>query len=100
MLGEIIGQFSPTKFHLSLLGSLASCGHGGTSRRKLERPKLVEGGDSELQNKHASCGVSDAYASGTGSEEEEEINRAQQGTINRQNKTLKKANKDAKSVCR
>jgi hypothetical protein len=44
MVGEISGQFSPTKFHLLLLKSLASCGRGGTWRRKLERPKLGERG--------------------------------------------------------
>jgi hypothetical protein len=36
MVGEISGQFSPTKFHLSILESLASCGRGGIWRRKLE----------------------------------------------------------------
>jgi hypothetical protein len=30
--------------HLSLLGSLESCGRGGIWRQKLERPKLGEGG--------------------------------------------------------
>jgi hypothetical protein len=44
MVGEISRQFSPTKFHISLLGSLASCGRGGTWRRKLEGSKLGEGG--------------------------------------------------------
>jgi hypothetical protein len=37
---EFTGQFSPTKFHLSLLGALASCGRGGTWRWKLECSKL------------------------------------------------------------
>jgi hypothetical protein len=70
MVGEINGQFSPTKFHLSLLGSLASCGRGGTWRRKLERSKLWGRGDSGLHNKPADCDASEAYTSGLGSEEE------------------------------
>jgi hypothetical protein len=67
--GEIIGRFLPTKFHLSLLGSLASCGRGGAWRRKLKRPNLG-GVYSGLQNKPAGCDASEAYVSGPGNEEE------------------------------
>jgi hypothetical protein len=56
------------KFHLSLLGSLVSCGLGGTWRRKRERPKL-EGG-SGLHNKPTGCSASETYASGPDGEEE------------------------------
>jgi len=33
-LGKIIGQHSRLQFHLSLLGSLTSYGHGGAWHRK------------------------------------------------------------------
>ena len=72
-LDIITGQFSPTKFHLSLLGSLASCGRGDTCQRKLECPKLGGGRDSGLHNKPAGCGACETYASGPGGEEEEEM---------------------------
>jgi hypothetical protein len=64
MVGEISGQFSPTKFHIWLLGSLASCGRGCAWRRKLERSKLGRRRDSGSHNKPAGCCASEAYAPG------------------------------------
>jgi hypothetical protein len=71
MVGEISEYFSPKKFHLSLLGFIASCGREDTWRPKMERPEL-EGRESGLQSKPAGCVASEAYASGPDSEEEEE----------------------------
>ena len=67
-LGKIIGQLSRPQFHLSLLGSLASYGRGGTWRRKWERLKIMGGQGSH--NKPIGCGASGAYASGPDDEEE------------------------------
>ena len=69
-LGKITGQHSHPQFHLSLLGSLASYGRGGTWRRKWERLKIKGGQGSH--NKPIGCGVSGAYAPGPDDEEDDE----------------------------
>jgi hypothetical protein len=69
-LGKITGQHSRPQFHLSLLGSFASCGRGGTWRQKWERLKITGGQGSH--NKPIVCGASGAYAPGPDDEEEEE----------------------------
>jgi hypothetical protein len=68
-LGKITGQHSRSQFHLSLLGSLASYGCGGTWRRKWERLKITGGQGSH--NKPIGCGASGSYALGPDDEEEE-----------------------------
>jgi len=69
-LGKITSQHSCPQFHLSLLGSLASYGHGGTWRRKWERLKITGGGGGQgSHNKPIGCGASGAYAPGADDEE-------------------------------
>jgi len=68
-LGKITGQHSHPQFHLSLLGSLASYGRGGTWRRKWECLKIT--GRQGSYNKRIGCGASGAYALGPDDEEEE-----------------------------
>jgi len=67
-LGKITGQHSRPQFHLSLLGSLASHGRGGTWRQKWERLKIMGGQVSH--NKPIGCGASGAYAVSPDDEEE------------------------------
>jgi hypothetical protein len=67
-LGKITGQHSSPQFHLSLLGSLAPYGCGGTWQQKWERLKSRGGQGSH--NKPTGCSASGAYA--LGPEEEEE----------------------------
>jgi hypothetical protein len=67
-LGKIISQHYCLQFHLSLLGSLASYGCGGTWRRKWERLKIMGGQGSH--NKPIGCSASGAYAPGPYDEEE------------------------------
>jgi len=69
-LGKTTGQHSRPQFHLSLLGSLASYGHGGSWRRKWERLKVTGG----QTYKPIGCGASGAYAPGPDDEETSEIN--------------------------
>jgi len=69
-LGKITGQHSRPQFHLSLLGSLAPYGCGGTWRWKWERLKSC-GGAQGSHNKPIGCGASGAYALGPDEEEEE-----------------------------
>jgi hypothetical protein len=70
-LGKITGQHSCPQFHLSLLGSLASYGRGGTRRRKWESLKITGGQGSHY--KPIGCGASGAHAPGPDDEEEEEL---------------------------
>ena len=70
-LGKITSQHSRPQFHLSLLGSLASCGRGGAWHWKWERLKITGGGQGS-HNKPIGCGASGAYAPGPDDEEEEE----------------------------
>ena len=83
-LGKITAQHSHPQFHLSLLGSLASCGRVGTWRQKWERLKITGGQGSH--SKPIGCGASGAYAPGPGGggggeEEEEEEEEDDDDTI-------------------
>jgi hypothetical protein len=69
-LGKIISQHSRPQFHLLLLGSLVSYGHGGTWWQKVGTSKIM--GGQGLHNKPIGCGASGAYAPGPDEEEEEE----------------------------
>ena len=72
-LGKITGKHSRPQFHLLLLGSLASYGHGGTWQRKWERLKIMGGrGGQGSHNKPIDCGASGAYAPGPDDKEERE----------------------------
>jgi hypothetical protein len=68
-LGKNTGQHSRPQFHLSLLGSLASYGHGGTWRRKWERLKIT--GEQGSHSKPTGCGASGAYAPGPDDKDKE-----------------------------
>ena len=73
--GKITGQHSRPQFHLSLLGSLASYGRGGTWWQKWEHLKITGaggGGGQVSHNKATGCGESGAFAPGPDDEEEEE----------------------------
>jgi hypothetical protein len=69
-LGKITSQHSCPQFHLSLLGSLALYGRGGTWQQKWERLKIT--GRQGSRNKPIGCSASEAYASSHVDEEEEE----------------------------
>jgi hypothetical protein len=69
-LGKITSQHSRPQFHLSLLGSLAFYGRGGTWWQKWEHLKITGGQGSH--NKPIGLGASGAYAPGPDDEKEEE----------------------------
>ena len=77
--GKITGQFSPTKFHLSLLGgSRVGMGALGCGMRRRAVRLVAKVGTSKsyigtqgLHNKPVGCGASGAYDPGPDREEEQ-----------------------------
>jgi len=70
--GKIIGQFSPTQFHLSLLGSLASLPTWKHLAANVGTSKHAGGGDRVSAISLQGCSTSVALATSPTDEEEEE----------------------------
>ena len=69
-LGKISGTLSPTQFHLSLLGSLASLWAWRHLAAKVGTSKRVGGGGQGSTISLKGCGTSVALATGPNDEEE------------------------------